>query len=58
MREAILTMRKHGLSQLPVAKGEMPLAAAEVMGSVDELRLMESGLRSRARRLRTDRWRT
>jgi cystathionine beta-synthase len=41
VREAILTMRKHGLSQLPVAKGEMPLAAAEVMGSVDELRLME-----------------
>jgi cystathionine beta-synthase len=40
VREAMLTMRKHGLSQLPVAKGEMPLAAAEVMGSVDELRLM------------------
>jgi cystathionine beta-synthase len=41
VREAILTMRKHGLSQLPVAKGAMPIAAAEVMGSVDELRLME-----------------
>ena len=36
-----MTMRKHGLSQLPVAKGAMPLAAAEVMGSVDELQLME-----------------
>jgi cystathionine beta-synthase len=41
VRDAILTMRKHGLSQLPVAKGAMPLAAAEVMGSVDELQLME-----------------
>ena len=26
---------------MPVAKNEMPLAAAEVMGSIDELRLME-----------------
>lgn len=34
-------MRSHGVSQLPVAKGEMPLSAAEVMGSVSELRLME-----------------
>ena len=33
-------MRDHGVSQLPVAKGEMPLAAAEVMGSVHELQLM------------------
>jgi len=41
VRDAILLMRKHGLSQLPVAKGEMPIAAAEVMGAVDELRLME-----------------
>ena len=41
VRDAIMTMRKHGLSQLPVAKGAMPLAAAEVMGSVDELQLME-----------------
>ncbi|MFN0092823.1 MAG: cystathionine beta-synthase [Acidimicrobiales bacterium] len=41
VREAILEMRKHGVSQLPVAKNEMPLAAAEVMGSVDELHLME-----------------
>ncbi|MEM9713916.1 MAG: cystathionine beta-synthase [Actinomycetota bacterium] len=40
-RVAITTMRKHGVSQLPVAKGEMPIAAAEVMGSVTELRLME-----------------
>ena len=41
VREAILTMRKHGVSQLPVAKGEMPLAAAEVSGAVTELRWME-----------------
>jgi len=42
VREAVLLMRKHGVSQLPVAKNEMPLAAAEVMGSVNELRLMEA----------------
>jgi cystathionine beta-synthase len=41
VREAIRMMRAQGLSQLPVAKNELPLAAAEVMGSVDELRLME-----------------
>ncbi|MXW95529.1 MAG: cystathionine beta-synthase [Acidimicrobiaceae bacterium] len=37
---AVTHMRDNGLSQLPVAKGEMPLAAAEVMGSVHELQLM------------------
>ena len=40
IREAVLTMRKHGVSQLPVAKGEMPVAAAEVVGAVSELWLM------------------
>jgi len=39
--EAVALMHRHGVSQLPVAKGEMPLAAAEVMGSVSELRLMD-----------------
>ena len=39
---AVTRMRDNGLSQLPVAKGEMPLAAAEVMGSVHELQLMAS----------------
>jgi len=39
--EAVALMHHHGVSQLPVAKGEMPLAAAEVMGSVSELRLMD-----------------
>jgi cystathionine beta-synthase len=34
-------MRAYGLSQLPVAKGEMPLAAAEILGAVDELALMD-----------------
>ena len=34
-------MSDHGVSQLPVAKGEMPLANAEVMGSVSELRIMD-----------------
>ena len=37
---AVTRMRDNGLSQLPVAKGEMPLASAEVMGSVHELQLM------------------
>ncbi len=46
VRHAVNLMRSHGLSQLPVAKGEMPLAAAEVMGSVDELQLMEKAFRS------------
>ncbi len=40
-RDAVALMRDHGVSQLPVAKGEMPIAAAEVMGSVSELRLMD-----------------
>jgi cystathionine beta-synthase len=41
VREAVRLLQEHGLSQMPVAKNEMPLAAAEVMGSIDELRLME-----------------
>ena len=40
-RKAIEVMRENGVSQLPVAKGEMPLAEAEVSGAVSELRLME-----------------
>lgn len=39
--EAVRLMSDHGVSQLPVAKGEMPLANAEVMGSVSELRIMD-----------------
>jgi cystathionine beta-synthase len=46
VRTAVLTMRKHGVSQLPVAKGEMPIAAAEVMGSVSELWLMSQAFES------------
>ena len=41
VREAVRLMRDHGVSQLPVAKGEMPLAEAEVMGAVSELRVMD-----------------
>jgi cystathionine beta-synthase len=33
------------VSQLPVAKGELPLAAAEVLGAVDELALMDRAVR-------------
>lgn len=42
VRDVVALMREHDVSQLPVAKNEMPLAAAEVMGSIDELRIMES----------------
>jgi cystathionine beta-synthase len=41
VRDAVGVMRKYSISQLPVAKGEMPVAAAEVMGSVQELLLMD-----------------
>ncbi len=41
VRHAVDLMHEHDVSQLPVAKGDMPLAAAEVMGSIDELRIME-----------------
>ena len=41
VRDAIETIRKYELSHIPVAKGEMPIAAAEVMGSVSEDSLMQ-----------------
>lgn len=41
VRVAVKLMDEHGVSQLPVAKGEMPLAAAEVSGSLSELHIME-----------------
>jgi len=40
-RTAFALMQTHGISQLVVAKGVMPLSAAEVQGSVTELRLMQ-----------------
>jgi cystathionine beta-synthase len=42
---AVEVMRVYGVSQLPVAKGEMPLAAAEIVGAVDELALMDLAFR-------------
>jgi cystathionine beta-synthase len=45
VRRAVNLMRGHGVSQLPVAKGELPLAAAEVLGAVDELALMDLAFR-------------
>jgi cystathionine beta-synthase len=45
VQDAVRAMRKHNLSQLPVAKGEMPLAAAEIMGAVSELSLMDRTFR-------------
>src|SRR5690606_4409997 len=41
VRRAVQVMRAYGVSQVPVAKGEMPLAAAEIVGAVDELALMD-----------------
>jgi cystathionine beta-synthase len=43
--EAVELMRTSGVSQLPVAVGELPLAAAEVLGAVDELALMDRAFR-------------
>jgi cystathionine beta-synthase len=48
VREAVDLMRRHGVSQVPVAKGDLPLAAAEVLGAVDELALMDLVVRDRA----------
>src|SRR3954466_5200490 len=47
VRRAINLMRGHDVSQLPVAKGDLPLAAAEVLGAVDELALMDLVMRER-----------
>ena len=41
IRDAIQTMQDHHLSHIPVAKGEMPISAAEVMGSLSEDSLMQ-----------------
>jgi cystathionine beta-synthase len=62
VQRAVNVMRGYGLSQLPVAKGEMPLAAAEILGAVDEVALMDrapavvvlAGGRPRAVLSRTD----
>jgi cystathionine beta-synthase len=45
VERAVNVMRGYGVSQLPVAKGEMPLAAAEILGAVDELALMDLAFR-------------
>ncbi len=41
VRSVIGVLRGLDISQIPVAKGEWPLSAAEVVGSLDELHLME-----------------
>lgn len=46
VQRAVNVMRGYGLSQLPVAKGEMPLAAAEILGAVDELTVMDTAFRN------------
>ena len=45
VERAVDLMREYDVSQLPVAKGEMPLATAEIFGSVDELVLMDLAFR-------------
>jgi cystathionine beta-synthase len=45
VQRAVNVMRGYGVSQVPVARGEMPLAAAEVVGAVDELALMDLAFR-------------
>jgi cystathionine beta-synthase len=45
VERAVEVMRDYGVSQLPIAKGEMPLAAAEIVGAVDELALMDLAFR-------------
>ncbi len=45
VHRAVNVMRGYGVSQVPVAKGTMPLAAAEILGAVDELALMELAFR-------------
>ena len=42
---AVSLLRDNGISQMPVAKGEMPIAAAEVVGSVHEEQLMSLAFR-------------
>ena len=42
VRDVVELMHHHDVSQVPVAKGEMPLAAAEVSGAIGELRIMEA----------------
>jgi cystathionine beta-synthase len=41
VRDAVLLMRKHDVSQIIVAKNEPPFAVAEVSGSISELSIME-----------------
>jgi cystathionine beta-synthase len=45
VERAVTLMREYGVSQLPVAKGEMPIATAEIFGAVDELVLMDLAFR-------------
>lgn len=46
VRRAVNVMRGYGVSQVPVARGELPLAAAEIIGALDELALMDLAFRS------------
>ncbi|HEX7168787.1 MAG TPA: cystathionine beta-synthase [Acidimicrobiales bacterium] len=45
VREVIGLFREFGVSQVPVVKGEMPLAAAEVAGAVTERQLLDLAFR-------------
>ena len=41
VRDVVALFREFGVSQVPVVKGEMPLSAAEVVGSVSELDMLD-----------------
>ncbi len=45
---AIAYLREYGVSQMPVVKAEPPVMAAEVVGSVSELALLDAVFRDRA----------
>lgn len=41
--QALAKMSEHGLDEIPVAKGDMPVAAAEIVGSVSATCLAQAG---------------
>jgi cystathionine beta-synthase len=44
VRQAIAILSEYGVSQMPVVKGEPPLALAEVVGTVSDRRLLQQAL--------------
>jgi cystathionine beta-synthase len=46
VRDVIALFREHGISQVPVVRAEMPLAAAEVAGAVSEREMLDLAFRN------------